>query len=187
MQATSSQLTSLTRRYRRGRAQVRRAYGASVDPPNGHYYETNWTIDKLPAHGDHGARYGAIWNSSDLIWLEAATKRDVTSAVPFAGHLEYWVDHRRTGSYEIRIPTPISPRSAFIYHERLRFGSMNVSRACDFPLRLRLGAGCRGLMPFRTLRSYTLSRRYQCNDSMQSGKQPVNERKLQYASVRRAE
>lgn len=157
MQATSSQLTSLTRRFRRGRAQVRRASGASVDP-NGHYYETNWTIDKLPAHEITERATEQYETLLDLIWLEAATKRDVTSAVPSAGHLEYWVDHRRTGSYEIRIPTPISPRSAFIYHERLRFGSMNVSRACDFPLRLRLGAGCRGLMPFRTLYSYTLSR-----------------------------
>lgn len=49
----------------------------------------------------------------DLIWLEAATKRDVTS-VPSTGHLEYWVDRRRTGSYEIRISTPMF-RSAFIY------------------------------------------------------------------------
>lgn len=73
----------------------------------------------------------------DLIWLEAATKRDVTS-VPSTGHLEYWVDRRRTGSYEIRISTPMF-RSAFIYiyiyiSRSLRFGSMNASwNAADFP------------------------------------------------------
>lgn len=57
----------------------------------------------------------------DLIWLEAATKRDVTS-VPSTGHLEYWVDRRRTGSYEIRISTPMF-RSAFIYIYPVHFVS----------------------------------------------------------------